>query len=169
VVGFVLLRLRAHRLLVVATLLTVLLTTSVLAALAGFSSSVGDAGVRRTLLTTDAAGAPLLLQDNVDYQGRAQADSAARAIAVRAFPGLPVGLRSLAVSDPLGLPPTPHSAAGADPDGTTLASLDHSEVRLLSGSWPTTGSPGQPVPVAVPNAAVARWTRTADPCGPAWY
>jgi len=166
VVGFVLLRLRAHRLLVVATLLTVLLTTSVLAALAGFSSSVGDAGVRRTLLTTDAAGAPLLLQDNVDYQGRAQADAVARTIAVRAFPGLPVGLRSLAVSDPLGLPPAPHSAAGADPDGTTLASLDHSEVRLLSGSWPSTGSPGEPVPVAVPNAAVARLDENGRPVRP---
>ena len=164
--GFVLLRLRAHRLLVVATLLTVLLTTSVLAALAGFSSSVGDAGVRRALLTTDAAAAPMLLQDNVDYQGRAKADAVARAIAVRAFPGLPVSLRTLAVSDPLGLPPTPHSAVGADPDGTTLASLDHSEVRLLSGSWPTAAGPAGPVPVAVPSAAVARLGESGRPVRP---
>ncbi|MFC1409764.1 FtsX-like permease family protein [Streptacidiphilus sp. N1-12] len=153
-VGYVLLRLRAHRLLLAAALLTVLLTTSVLAALAGFTSSVGDAGVRRTLATTDAAGTPLLLHRSLGYQDRAKADAEARAVAARAFPGLPTAIRSLAQSDPYSLP-TP--GAGNDPDVTVLGSLDRSRLRLVSGSWPGAAEPGGPVPVAVPSTVAARF------------
>ncbi|MYS53244.1 hypothetical protein GTW46_24780, partial [Streptomyces sp. SID6013] len=46
---FVLLRARAHRLLPAAALLTVLLTTTVLATLTAYSGAVGDAALRHAL------------------------------------------------------------------------------------------------------------------------
>ncbi|MFC1416571.1 FtsX-like permease family protein [Streptacidiphilus cavernicola] len=154
--GFVVLRLRAHWLLVSAALLTVLLTTSVLAALAGFTGSVGDAGVRRALRSTSAADTTLLISGDLPYPARAHADATVRGYARQAFPGLPVAVRSSAVSDAYGLPAVPGAAPGADPDLTTLADLDHSRLVLLKGSWPTAPVPGQPVPVALPAAAQTR-------------
>lgn len=150
--GFVLLRLRAHRLLIAAALLTVLLTTTVLAALAGFTSSVADAGIRRTLATTDAPGATLLLQRGTDYAGRAAADADARAVARSTFTGLPTTVDSLAFSDPYALP----GSQGGDPDTGSLAALDRSRLRLLQGSWPGAGSADGTVQVAIPLAAAAR-------------
>lgn len=47
--GFVFLRVRAHRLLLAAALLAVLLTTSVLATLASFSGAIGDAALQAGL------------------------------------------------------------------------------------------------------------------------
>ncbi|MYV68840.1 hypothetical protein GT043_23450, partial [Streptomyces sp. SID2131] len=47
--GFVFLRVRAHRLLLAAALLSVLLTTSVLATLAAFSGAIGDAALQAGL------------------------------------------------------------------------------------------------------------------------
>lgn len=55
--GFVFLRVRAHRLLLSAAVLAVLLTTSVLAALTAFSGSVGDAALRHALTHRSAAAA----------------------------------------------------------------------------------------------------------------
>ena len=158
--GFVLLQMRAHRLLIAAALLTVLLTTAVLAALAGFTSAAGDAGVRRTLQTTDAAGTPLLLTDYGSHQGNARADATARTLATRAFAGLPYRISSLPLSDPLSLPAAWNAAPGAPSDGTALAPIDRTEVRLLSGSWPGAASTGgDTVPVAVPVAAADRLGR----------
>jgi len=159
--GFVLLRLRAHRLLVAAALLTVLLTTAVLASLAGFTSAVGDAGVRRALQSGDAARTPLLLQDDAGYGDRTAADAVARTLSARAFPGMPVSVRSLALSDPFTLPAASLAAPGTAVDGTTLAPLDHAKVRLLSGTWPGTAPAGGTgaVPVAVPLAAAVRLGR----------
>ncbi|WP_042402562.1 FtsX-like permease family protein [Streptacidiphilus carbonis] len=155
--GFVLLRVRAHRLLITAALLTVLLTTTVLAALAGFTSSVGDAGVRRTLATTDAAGTPLLLTRAAGQADRTRNDAAVRQLAADAFPGLPTGTLALALSDPYALP---GAAEGADPDTATLGSPDRARLRLLSGAWPGTATPGAPIPVAVPQAAARRFGAT---------
>ena len=154
--GFVLLRLRAHWLLVTAALLTVLLTTGVLAALAGFTGSVGDAGVRRTLQSASATDATLLVSADLPYGQRAHSDAAVRGYARQAFDGLPVSVRSSAESDAYGLPATPGANPSADPDLTTLATLDHSKLLLLHGSWPTAPVPGEPVPVALPAAAQTR-------------
>ncbi|MFE0739432.1 hypothetical protein, partial [Streptomyces sp. NPDC058855] len=49
VARFVLLRARAHRLLLAAALLTVLLTTTVLATLTAYSGAIGDAKPRSSL------------------------------------------------------------------------------------------------------------------------
>ncbi len=57
VTGFVLLRVRAHRLLLTAALLTVLLTTAVLATLTAYSGAIGDAALRHSLLDPSATTA----------------------------------------------------------------------------------------------------------------
>lgn len=154
--GFVVLRLRAHWLLVTAALLTVLLTTSVLAALAGLTGSVGDAGLRRTLGSTAADRTTLLVGADLPFQQRARSGALIDRYAAQGFDGLPYTVRSSAVSKAYGLPPTPGAAVGADPDLTVLATLDRTEISLLRGSWPGAPVAGQPVPVALPAAAQAR-------------
>ncbi|WP_055586636.1 FtsX-like permease family protein [Streptacidiphilus griseoplanus] len=153
---FLVRRLRAHRLLVAATALTVLLTTCVLAALTGFASSVGDAGLRRALQSTDAAETPLMVSGTLPYAGRAAADHAVRDQARRAYPGLPVAVRSVAASGSYGLPAAPGTPAGADPDLTTFAALDRSRLKLLRGGWPGPVTRGAAIQVAVPAAAERR-------------
>ncbi|RAG85181.1 ABC transporter permease [Streptacidiphilus pinicola] len=150
--GFVVLRLRAHRLLVAAAAVSILVTTCVLATLAGFASGVADAGARRVLATTDAAATPLLLTRHAGYADRAGSDRDARRLAATALPGLPLEIRSLALSDGLALP----GGTTANPDVTSLATLDRGKLELLQGSWPTDAVPGGPVPIAVPEAAVSR-------------
>ncbi|HEY9374940.1 FtsX-like permease family protein, partial [Streptomyces sp.] len=162
--GFVLLRVRAHRLLLAAALLAVLLTTSVLAALAGFSGSVGDAALRSTLQGRDAAGAGLVVTAQVPVDKRASADAAARAGARKTFAGLPVTVRKLERSGPYALPRSLQDAAArrGQPDLTHLAALDRSRIALVRGTLPrgsgaaagTTAS--GTVQVAVPEAAAKR-------------
>ncbi|MBT2397305.1 FtsX-like permease family protein [Streptomyces sp. ISL-100] len=155
--GFIFLRVRAHRLLLAAALLSVLLSTAVLATLAAFSSSIGDAGLRHSLRTRNAASAALLIKgealtDAGDSRRKA-ADDAALAGAREAFDGLPVGLRRLGRSGPYALPSGLRSSRATEdsPDLTHLASLDRSRVRLTAGTWPGKGAGGV-YGVALPEA-----------------
>ncbi|MER6925702.1 hypothetical protein ABT314_43490, partial [Streptomyces spiralis] len=94
--GFVLLRARAHRLLLAAALLTVLLTTAVLATLTAYSGAIGDAALRHSLRgPRDAAGTTLVVKADVPPAGRPAADAAVRERARTAFDGLPVTVRTL--------------------------------------------------------------------------
>lgn len=101
--GFVFLRVRAHRLLVTAALLAVLLTTAVLATLAAFSGSVGDAGLRHALQTRDAAAASLIIKAESPEADRAEAVQV-RSGARQSFDELPVTLREFHRSGPYALP-----------------------------------------------------------------
>ncbi|MGW0545806.1 FtsX-like permease family protein [Streptomyces altiplanensis] len=155
--GFIFLRVRAHRLLLAAALLCVLLTTAVLATLAAFSASIGDAGLRHSLRVRNAASAALLIKAD-SLTGRTgaaggAADEAALAGAREAFDGLPVELRRLARSGPYALPAAlrPSGAGADDPDLTHLAALDRSRVRLTAGAWPRE-QPGPVHDVALPEA-----------------
>ncbi|MFF0725917.1 FtsX-like permease family protein [Streptomyces sp. NPDC004134] len=170
--GFVLLRARAHRLLLAAALLAVLLTTAVLATLAAFSGTVGDAALRRTLAGDAAADAALTLE--VPYLTGADRAAAGKAVednARAAFAGLPVRVQSLDRSGPYELPrrlQPPAARAGEDPDLTHLGALERSEVALTAGRWPgaaakaadsagTSGArDGGTVQVAVPQIAADR-------------
>ncbi|MFE0133535.1 FtsX-like permease family protein, partial [Streptomyces sp. NPDC059037] len=152
--GFIFLRVRAHRLLLAAALLAVLLTTAVLATLTAFSGSIGDAALRHGLRTRSAAQASLVVGAQVPPGARESADRAVREGARRTFDGLPVGLRSLARSGPYALPGT--ARQGGDPDLTHFAALDRSRIRLTKGSWPSSYTRGGPVEVALPEAAAAR-------------
>ncbi|MET8688884.1 FtsX-like permease family protein [Streptomyces sp. NPDC004732] len=154
--GFVLLRVRAHRLLLAAALLAVLLTTAVLATLTAFSGAIGDAALRHTLRTRSAAPAALVVRSQVPPGEGDAAERAVRDGARRTFDGLPVRLRSLTRSGTYALP---GSRSADQPDLTRFATLDRSRIRLTKGSWPRppeSNSAKQPVEVALPEAAAAK-------------
>ncbi|MGW1372711.1 FtsX-like permease family protein [Streptomyces sp. NPDC002446] len=169
--GFVFLRVRAHRLLLAAALVSVLLTATVLATLAAFSTAVGDAGLREALGArpqapesvragaTPAASAAAALQVKAQLPAdkREPADRAVAAGARRAFDGLPFAVRTLTRSGPYALPDAlrPPQAPKGEPELTHLAAMDRSRLTLRKGSWPAAGARG-PLPVAVPEAAAAR-------------
>ncbi|MFE4454115.1 FtsX-like permease family protein, partial [Streptomyces sp. NPDC056796] len=155
--GFVLLRVRAHRLLLTAAVLAVLLTTCVLAALTAFSGSMGDAALRHTLTHRSAEQATLFVSADVDREKREEADAAVRRAAGETFDGLPVTVRKLESSGAYALPRDLQAPAAqrGQPDLTHLASLDRSRVRLVAGRMPQAGagSAGDPVGVALPRTA----------------
>lgn len=156
--GFVLLRVRAHRLLLAAALLAVLLTTSVLAALAAFSGSIGDAALQGTLKGRAAPAAALVVSAQVPAAERDGADAATREAAARTFDGLPVDVRKLESSGPYALPRSlqdPGARLG-EPDLTHIAALDRSRLTLVKGAWPRDGASGATVDVAVPEEAGKR-------------
>lgn len=113
---FVLSRARAHRLLLTAALLTVLLTTAVLATLTAYSGAIGDAALRHSLLDTggtarasgasgssdteSAAATTLIVEADVPAGEREADDKAVRDGARRTFDGLPVTPRTLVRSGP---------------------------------------------------------------------
>ncbi|MEU1366528.1 FtsX-like permease family protein [Streptomyces sp. NPDC005803] len=155
--GFVFLRVRAHRLLLAAAVLAVLLTTSVLAALTAFSGSIGDAALRHTLSHRSAAPAALVISAQVERDRREAADASARRAAHDTFDGLPVTVRKLESSGPYALPRSLQDPAArrGDPDLTHFASLDRTRVRLTAGRMPAAGAgeAGAPVQVALPAPA----------------
>jgi hypothetical protein len=154
VTGFVFSRARAHRLLLSAALLTVVLTTAVLATLTAYSAAIGDAALRHVLGDArNAADTALIVKADVPPRERAAADTAVREGARRTFDGLPVTVRTLRRSGPYALPrsPGPPANRSGDPDLTYFAALDRTQLRLTAGRLPrrTTG----PVEVALPRAA----------------
>ncbi|MFJ5707914.1 FtsX-like permease family protein [Streptomyces sp. NPDC093105] len=156
--GFVLLRVRAHRLLLGAALLAVALTTTVLAALAGFSGSIGNAALQAGLRDRSAAAATLVVSGQIPADHRAAADRAVTDAARRAFDGLPVTVRRLESSGPYALPRSlqPPAAREGDPDLTNFAALDRSRLTLVHGAWPKAGRPGGVLEAALPQEAARR-------------
>ncbi|MFG2096339.1 FtsX-like permease family protein [Streptomyces sp. NPDC048612] len=155
--GFVFLRVRAHRLLLTAALLSVLLTTTVLTTLAAFSGAIGDAGLRQALRTRAAAAAALQVKAQLPAGVREPADRAVTRGARRAFDGLPFTVHTLVRSGPYALPGTLRSpdARRGEPDLTHLAAMDRSRLTLTAGRWPAPAAHGR-LPVALPEAAAAR-------------
>ncbi|MFF0135684.1 FtsX-like permease family protein [Streptomyces sp. NPDC005227] len=159
--GFVLLRARAHRLLLAAALLTVLLTTAVLATLTAYSAAIGDASLRHALRDPgNTADTALVVRADLRAGQRAAADSAVREGARRTFGEYPVTVRTLVRSGSYALPRSlqaPAARAG-DPDLTHFAALDRTQVDITSGRLPgpATGSGGSPIEVALPVSAAER-------------
>ncbi|MFE5962350.1 FtsX-like permease family protein [Streptomyces rubiginosohelvolus] len=153
--GFVLLRVRAHRLLLSAAVLAVLLTTSVLAALTAFSGSVGDAALRHTLTHRSAAAAALVVSASVDHEQRAEADEAVRKASRDAFDGLPVTVGKLESSGSYALPRSLQDPAArrGEPDLTHFAALDRDRVRITEGRAPAASDGTAPVQIALPVVA----------------
>lgn len=143
--------------LLAAALLAVLLTTSVLAALAAFSGSIGDAALQGSLRGRAAPSAALVVSAQVPAAKRESADTAVREAAGRTFDGLPVSVRRLERSGPYALPRTLQSAAArlGEPDLTHIAALDRSRLALVKGAWPG-DAPGAVIDVAVPEEAAKR-------------
>ncbi|MFF8570999.1 FtsX-like permease family protein [Streptomyces sp. NPDC015408] len=159
--GFVLLRARAHRLLLAAALLTVLLTTAVLATLTAYSGAVGDAALRHALADPrNAADTALVVKADVPEEGREKAGRTVREGARDTFGGLPVTVREMARSGAYSLPGTlrPPGERSDDPDLTYFAALDPAQVRVTEGRLPREGAggSGSAVEVALPTAAAER-------------
>ncbi|WOX09750.1 ABC transporter permease [Streptomyces sp. N50] len=153
--GFVLVRARAHRLLLAAALLTVLLTTAVLTTLTAYSGAIGDAALQHSL--NDARNAPdtaLIVKADVPPAEHAAADTAVRKAAGRTFDQLPVSVRTLVRSGPYALPRSlqPRAERSGDPDLTYFGALDRSQVRLVSGRFPRATGSGD-IEVALPRTA----------------
>ncbi|MEV7884574.1 FtsX-like permease family protein [Streptomyces sp. NPDC002817] len=137
---FVLLRARAHRPLLAAALLAVLLTTAVLATLTAYSGAIGDAALRHSLTDTrNAADTALVVKADVPAEERTAADTAVREGARKTFDGLPVTVHKLLRSGPYALPRSLQPAAepSEDPDLTHFAALDTSQVRITAGRMPS--------------------------------
>ncbi|MFG2321261.1 FtsX-like permease family protein [Streptomyces sp. NPDC048568] len=159
--GFVLLRARAHRLLLAAALLTVLLTTAVLTTLTAYSGAVGDAALRHALADPrNAADTALVVKADVPEEGREKADRTVREGARDTFGGLPVTVREMARSGAYSLPGTlrPPGERSDDPDLTYFAALDPAQVRVTEGRLPRKGGGGSggAVEAALPTAAAER-------------
>ncbi|MFE0822838.1 FtsX-like permease family protein [Streptomyces sp. NPDC058847] len=153
--GFVVLRARAHRLLLAAALLTVLLTTTVLATLTAFSGAVGDAALRHALAgPRNAADAALVVKADVPAAQRSDADATVREGAARTFDGLPYTVRTLVRSGPYALPSSsaPRSESSGSPDLTYFAALDPTQVRIVEGRMPGEAA-GEAVETALPVTA----------------
>ncbi|MET7688817.1 FtsX-like permease family protein [Streptomyces sp. NPDC005483] len=149
-----LLRARAHRLLLAAALLTVLLTTAVLATLTAYSGAIGDAALRHALQDPrNAADTALVVKADVPEDRRTAADTAVREVARQTFDGLPVTVRTFLRSGSYALPRSLQPAAlrSGDPDLTHFAALDRSRLRLVEGRLPRSAD-GR-VEVALPQAA----------------
>lgn len=156
---FIVLRAGAYRALVGAVLLTVLLTTAVLAALTAYSTAMGDAALRRTLAgQRTAAETALMLKADVPADQRQAADDAVRAGARAVFDGLPLRVRTLLRSGPYALPPAlrPASERGENPDLTFFAALDRTQVRTVAGRLPRETASGGTVEAALPQSAARR-------------
>ncbi|MEW2509031.1 ABC transporter permease [Streptomyces sp. NPDC046870] len=152
--GFVFSRARAHLLLLGAALLTVVLTTTVLATLTAYSGAIGDAALRHVLADPrNAADTALIVKADVPPAGRTAADTAVRRGARRTFAGAPVTVRTLRRSGPYALPRSlqPPASRSGDPDLTYFAALDRTQMRLTAGRLPrrTGGGPE----VALPETA----------------
>ncbi|MET7326255.1 ABC transporter permease [Streptomyces sp. NPDC005549] len=156
-----LLRARAHRLLLAAALLTVLLTTTVLATLTAYSGAIGDAALRHALADPrTGADAALIVKADVPAEQRSAADATVREGAAKTFEGLPRTVRTLVRSGPYALPGSlrPRTERSGDPDLTFFAALDPTQVRVDEGRMPANGAPDTDgaVEVAVPVAAAER-------------
>ncbi|MFG1806017.1 FtsX-like permease family protein [Streptomyces sp. NPDC049040] len=152
--GFVLLRVRAHRLLLAAALLTVLLTTCVLATLASYTGAIGDAALRRTLQHQAADRSTFDVKASLTGKDAAALDRSVRGELGGAFGGLPSTVASSTRSGPYGLPFSLRPAGVAkssEPDLTLLATFDRTRLKLVGGHWPAAAAKGaDSVEVAVP-------------------
>jgi hypothetical protein len=157
VTGFILLRVRAHRLLLAAALLTVVLATCALATFTAFTGAIGDAALRRTLQHQAADRSTVEVQADVGGVDATALDTAVRAKLAGSFAGLPAHVAASTRSGPYGLPFALRPASApksTDPDLTLLATFDRSRLTLVSGGWPGPAArTAAEVRVAVPQAA----------------
>ncbi|MET9484976.1 ABC transporter permease [Streptomyces sp. NPDC006638] len=160
--GFVLFRIRAHRLLLAAAFLAVLLTTCVLTALVALSGSVGDASLRHALARDEGASTALVVTAHLPEERLDAAQAAVVRGARQTFGGLPTTVRRLERSGAYALPRALQDPAGdaTYPDLTHFAALDPSKVELTAGTMPgptpgtaATARAGAPLPVALPQVA----------------
>ncbi|WP_084965029.1 ABC transporter permease [Thermoactinospora rubra] len=150
--GLVMARARSEPLLLAAALLSILLATTTLVALAMYASSVVDAGARRALATMPVATRSTTITGSAGRDDVAQVDRLIQDTARRAYPGVPLTITMSAQSGSYVVP----GQEGRDhPDLLVFGTHDRlaEHARLVAGSWPAPG--------ATPEAAVSQPVATA--------
>ncbi|GAA5613833.1 hypothetical protein Spla01_05022 [Streptomyces platensis] len=160
--GFVFLRVRAHRLLPAAALLSVLLTTTVLTTLAAFSGAIGEAGLRQALRTRAAPAAALQVKAQLPTGARGPADGVVARGARRAFGGLPFTVRTLVRSGPYALP-----RALRSPGAARVSRISPTSRPWTAPVWPSRA--GGKVPGVVDAVPLRIDVQAADDNGPPLY
>jgi len=151
-------RMNAHRLVIIAAALTIVVAAALASALATFSGQALPRAVRHDL--SGATGTALVINGNVSAGQAAQYTAALPGRIASALDGTPFTFYQADWSDPLGfvagsLPARPASAgnqpiAEAAELGDTTA-----HATLVSGRWPGPLASGQPIPAALPATAAA--------------
>ncbi len=149
-------RMNAHRMVVLAAALTVIVASALATALAVFSGQALPRAVRHDLDT--AAGTSMVITGNVDSASGAQYTSILPGMISWALGGTRFSFARAYWSDPLGFvpgarPATPASA-GNQPiaEAAALGGLT-AQATLTSGHWPGAPAAGQPIPAALPATA----------------
>ncbi|AUG75151.1 hypothetical protein CFP65_0168 [Kitasatospora sp. MMS16-BH015] len=156
--GFVLRRLRGRLPLAAAVLLTVLITTAALTALAAFDRTVGRAGLREALQGPGHSRTVVLATGDHELAARAKDDKTVADYGTTLFGRLPHTVQALARSRSYGLP---GHGAGKDADLTQVAAVDRSRTKLTAGQWPKAATPGSVPEAAVPQSLLGRLGLTA--------
>ena len=154
-------RMNAHRLVIFAAALTMVVAAALASALAVFSAQALPRAVRHDLSV--AGGTALVISGKVDASQAAQYTSALPGQIGTALGGTPFSFYHAYRSDPLGLVsgslPAQPASAGNLPiaEAASLEGITAQAV-LVSGHWPgapATGPPSGAIPAALPVAAAA--------------
>lgn len=144
-----------------AAMLTVLLTTTVLASLAAFAATTGNDGLRAGLERRSADRTVIDAESAVSAGDRDSVDRSVRSALLRAFPGVPTTVDAATRSGSYTLPgPASEGDPGrAHPDLTVFASLDRDRVRMTAGTWPTEHTTGHAAADRTARASTGRTVR----------
>ena len=151
-------RMNAHRLVIIAAALTVLVAAALATALATFSGQALPRAVRHDL--NGASGTALVMTGNVNAGQAAQYTTVLPGKISTALEGTPFAFYRADWSDPLGFVPGSRPArpasAGNQPIAEAAALGDlTAQASLVSGRWPSPPVAGQPIPAALPVTAAA--------------
>src|SRR5271166_253635 len=154
-------RMNAHRLVIIAAALTIVVAAALASALATFSGQALPRAVRHNLSV--AGGTALVISGNVDASQAAQYTSTLPGQIRTALGGTPFSFHHAYRSDPLGFVPGSLPAQPASAGNLPIAeaaSLDGitAQAVLVSGHWPggpAAGSPNGAIPAALPAATAA--------------
>jgi hypothetical protein len=160
-------RMNAHRLVIIAAVLTTVVAAALATALATFSGQALPRAVRHDL--GHATGTSLSVSGSVNASQAAQYTSILPSQITSALGGTPFTFYQANWSDPLGFvpgalpatPATPAAGAGSGGAGNTpiaeAAALGDitGQAELVSGRWPGAPVRGQPIPAALPATAAA--------------
>ena len=151
-------RMNAHRIVIIAAALTVVVATALATALSVFIGQALPRAVHHDL--SNASGTTLALSGTVTASQAAQYTSVLPSQIGSALDGTAFAFYHAVWSDPLdfvpGARPATPPSAGNQPIAEAAALGDvAAQAVLVSGHWPTAPASGQPIPAALPAAAAA--------------
>jgi hypothetical protein len=151
-------RTNAHRLVIIAAALTVMVAAALATALATFSGQALPRAVRHDL--SSANGTALVMTGDVNAGQAAQYTALLPGKISTALEGTPVAYYHADWSDPLGFVPGSRPARPASQGNQPIAEAAAlgdltGQASLVSGRWPAAPGRGQPIPAALPVTAAA--------------